>query len=197
MSKILLLDKILNSLKEWIKNHHKIVTDIEDIILQRDSTDAIEEKLISIGLSSLLVYIGLGIAGLFGIATGGILIAIVLFPIGWIISKLINKKIFGTQRKIEDTTDEEQTLLIALQNIDEQYRTMGLQIRFKKLIVNFTEYKKQKDDLQTIANNLETYDASPLALKYRLKHKLITTKYKKQANKFDTIYAHKKGKRYA
>jgi len=183
MSKIFLLDKILDSLIDWIASHHKITTKIEDNILQRDSTDAIEEKLISIGLSSLLVYIGLGIAGLFGIATGGIFIAIVLFPVGWLLSKLINKKIFGTQREIEDTTDEEQTLLKALKNIDEQYKTMGLQIRFKKIIVNFTEYKKQ--------------NASPLALKYRLKHKLIAMQYKKQANKFDTIYAHKKGKRYA
>ena len=74
---------------------------------------------------------------------------------------------------------------------------MGLQIRFKKIIVNFTEYKKQKDDLKTIVNDLTTYNASPLALKYRLKHKLIAMQYKKQANKFDTIYAHKKGKRYA
>lgn len=197
MSKITLLDKVLKSLRDWITSHHKITTDIEDIILQRDSADKFEEKVISIGLSSFLVYIGTAVAGLFGIATGGFFVALVLFPIGWMISKLINKKLFGSERKIENISEEEQSLLKKLQDIDQEYKTMGLQIRFKKILVNFTEYKKHKIQLSEIVDELLVYDASILALKYRLKHKLIVKKYEKVANQFDTVYANKKGKRYA
>ena len=197
MSKILLLDKVFNALREWTVSHHKITVDIENNILQRDNADKFEEKIVSIGLSSFLVYIATAIAGLFGIATGGILIAIVLFPIGWAISKLINKKIFGSERKIENTTNEEQSLLKIIKNIDEEYKIMGLQIRFKKIIVNFTDYKIHRESLKNIAQSLSTYDSSTLAIKYRLKHKLIATKYNKLTDQFDTAYANKKGKRYA
>ena len=195
MSKILLLDKLFSSLREWIETHHKISEDIENNILQKDNSNIFEEKIVSIGLSSLLVYIGTAIAGLFGIATGGFLVALVLFPIGWIISRLINKKLFGSERKIEDISDDEQSLLKKLQNIDQEYKTMGLQIRFKKILVGFTEYGKYKRKLKYIANELMLYDASKLAIKYRVKHKLITKKYTKIANQFDAVYA--KGKKYA
>ena len=122
MSKFTMLDKILAALVSWTKEHHKITTKIEDNILQRDSSSKFEEKLISIGLSSLLVYIATGIAGLFGIVTSGFFIGLVLFPIGWAISKLINKKVFGDERKIEDTSEDEQTLLSSLKKIDEEYK---------------------------------------------------------------------------
>lgn len=197
MSKILLLDRLFSSLKEWIATHHKITEDIENNILQKDNADVFEEKIVSIGLSSLLVYIGTTIAGLFGIATGGFLVALVLFPVGWIISKLINKKLFGSERKIEDISDDEQSLLKKLQNIDQEYKTIGLQIRFKKILVGFTDYTKYKRQLKYIANELILYDASQLAIKYRVKHKLITKKYIKVANQFDAIYTHSKGKKYA
>jgi len=197
MSKILLLDKLFGSLREWIETHHKISEDIENNILQKDNSDIFEEKIISIGLSSLLVYIGTAIAGLLGIATGGFLVGVVLFPIGWMISKLINKKLFGTERKIEDISDNEQSLLKKLQEIDQEYKTLGLQIRFKKILVGFTEYTQYRRQLKDIANDLILYDASKLAIKYRVKHKLIAKKYTKVANQFDAVYAHKKGRKYA
>ena len=197
MSKIKLLDKVLDSLRNWIANHHKITIKIQDNILQRDSANKIEEKIISIGLSSFLVYIGTAIAGLFGIATGGFLISIVLFPAGWMISKLINKKIFGDERKIDNITDEERTILKTLQSIDERYKTMGLQIRFKKIAVNFTNFADHRAQLKSAVDSLSKYDASKLALKYRYRHSLIAKKYEKLANQFNTIYAHKKGDGYA
>ena len=197
MSKILLLDKILASLVSWTKEHHKMTTQIEDNILQRDFSSKFEEKIISIGLSSLLVYIGMGILGALGVATGGFLVAIILFPIGWGISKLINKKVFGDERKIEDTNEDEQTLLTSLNKIDEDYKTMGLQTKFKKIPVHFTAYPTYKKQLQSLKRDLLAYDASSLALKYKYQHKYIVKKYIKLANQFDTIYAHKQGERYA
>lgn len=197
MSKILLLDKLFDSLRKWIKTHNKISEDIENNILQKDNSSIFEEKIVSVGLSSFLVYIGTTIVGLFGIATSGFLVGVVLFIVGWMISKFINKKLFGSERKIEDISDDEQSLLKKLQEINQEYRTIGLQIRFKKLLVGFTEYAKYKTELKDIANELILYDTSKLAIKYRVQHKLITKKYTKIANQFDAVYAHKKGKRYA
>ena len=106
MSKILILGKLLAQYKIWTLKLRNASQNIENNILQKDSSSKIEEKIISIGISSILVYIGTAIVGLFGVATGGVGI-IVLFIIGWLLSNLINKKIFGSERKIENINDDE------------------------------------------------------------------------------------------
>lgn len=175
-----------------------MTTKIEDNILQRDFNSKFEEKIISIGLSSFLVYIGSGIAtGVFGVKTGGFVAGTILFFIGLAISKIINKKIFGNERKIEDIKEDERDLLNFLKRVDDEYKTMGLQTRFKKISVHFIAYKDHKKKFQFIKEKLLDYDTSSFALKYRYKHKFITKQYIKLINQFDAIYAHKQGEKCA
>jgi hypothetical protein len=186
-------DKILTNLRNWIEEHHKITTKIENNILQKDNSAKFEEKVMSIGISSFLVYIGTSLLGLFGVATGGIVVGVVLFAIGWFLSRFVNKKIFGVQRDIEDITTQEQQLLGILNDIDERYKIMSLQIRFKKIIANFTDYVLFKNNQKNLVRQLSNYDTSNLAYKYRFNHSLIAKKYEKLTIQFDKLYANKKG----
>ena len=193
MSKINLLDKLLSQYKLWnikLKNASK---NIENNILQKDSSSKLEEKIISIGISSILVYIGTAVIGLFGISTGGIGV-IILFIIGWLLSRLVNKKVFGSERKIENIRDDERLLLNKLKEIEILHKEIRDDINNKKGVVNFINYPNLKRELNGLVNLLTTYDASSLALKYKYKHSYVTNKYKMQVYKFDEIYAHKIGR---
>jgi len=163
---------------------------IENNILQKDSSSKLEEKIISIGISSLLVYIGSAIVGLFGVATGGVGI-IILFAIGWLLSKLINKKIFGSERKIENIREDEKLLLGKLKELEQTHKNIRDNINNNNIVVNFTNYANLKKEFNEIVNLLKTYDATHLAYKYRYKYLEVSSKYREQVSIFDEIYAHK------
>lgn len=193
MSKISLLDKLLSQYKLWTVKLRNASQNIENNILQNDSSSKIEEKVISIGISSILVYIGTAVVGLFGVATGGVGV-IILFVIGWLLSKLINKKVFGSERKIENIRDDEKSLLSKLSELEETHKKIRDEINNKGVVVNFTNYPNLKRELNELVNLLTTYDTSNLALKYRYKHSYVTNKYKVEVSKFDEIYAHRMGR---
>jgi len=193
MSKINLLDKLLSQYKLWTIKLRNASQNIENNILQKDSSSKLEEKIISIGISSILVYIGTAVVGLFGIATGGVGI-IILFAIGWLLSKLINKKVFGSERDIENIRDDEKSLLNRLKELEETHKKIRDNINDKSILVNFTNYPNLKREFNELLNLLVAYDASSLALKYRYKHSYVTNKYKTEVSKFNEIYAHRLGR---
>ena len=190
MSKIVLLDSLLSQYKVWTLKLTNASKGIENNILQKDPSNKLEEKIVSIGLSSILVYIGSAVVGLFGIATGGIGI-VVLFIIGWLLSKLLNKKIFGSERKLENIRDDEQMLLDKLQVLEETHKTIRKKMNDKNGFVNFTNYAKLRREFNETVNLLINYDTSSLALKYRYKHSYVTNKYKVEVSRFNEIYANK------
>jgi len=193
MSKIIILDKLLFQYKLWVIKLKNASQNIENNILQKDSNDKLEEKVISVGISLIIVYVGSAVVGLFGIATGGVWV-IVLFIIGWLLSRLINKKIFGSERKIESIRDDEKLLLNKLAEVENTHKKIRDDINNKDRVVNFTNYPNLKRELNGLVNLLTTYDASSLALKYKYKHSYVTNKYKVEVSKFDEIYAHKIGR---
>ena len=193
MSKINLLDKLLSQYKLWTIKLRNASQNIENNILQKDSSSKVEEKIISIGISSILVYIGTTIIGLFGIATGGIGV-IIFFIIGWMLSKLVNKKVFGSERNIESIRDDEKSLLSRLNKIEDMHKKIRDEINDNNMIVNFTNYPNLKREFNELVNLLVTYNASSLALKYRYKYSYVINKYKVEVSKFNEIYAHKKGR---
>ena len=193
MSKIQLLDELLSRYKLWTLKLRNASQCIEDNILQKDSSAKLEEKIISIGISSLLVYIGTSIVALFDIATDSIGV-VALFIVGWLLSRYINKKVFGSERKIENIRDDERVLLHKLKEIEIKHKKIRDEMNSKTLVVNFTDYPNLRREFNEFVNLLLTYNSSALALKYRYKHSLVADKYKLQVRKFDEIYAHKQGR---
>lgn len=190
MSKIVLLGSLLSQYKVWTLKLTNASKGIENNILQKDPSNKLEEKIVSIGLSSVLVYIGSAVVGLFGIATGGVSI-VVLFIIGWLLSKLLNKKIFGSERKLENIRDDERMLLDKLQVLEETHKTIRKKMNDKSGFINFTNYVKLRREFNVAVNLLINYDTSSLALKYRYKHSYVTNKYKVEVSRFNEIYANK------
>ena len=186
MSKIQLLDELRSQYKIWTLKLRNASQGIENNILQNDSSSKLQEKIMSVGISSLLVYIGSAIVGLFGIATGGIGV-VVLFAIGWLLSRFINKKVFGSERKIENIRDDEKALLAKLKEIEVKHKNIRDEMNSKALIVSFVHYPNLKREFNETVNLLLTYNSSALALKYRYKHVLVVNKYKLQVNRFDVI----------
>lgn len=193
MSKIILLDELFKQYKLWTLKLRTASQNIEDNILQKDSSFKVEEKVISIAISSVMVYIGSAIIGLFGISTGGVGF-IVLFAIGWLLSKGINKKVFGDERKLESLADDEQALLAKLEALVQMHVKIRSGINNKTMPVFFTGYVVLKREFDEMINGLLAYETSHLALKYRYKHALLVKKYQQETEHFHKIYANKKGR---
>ena len=189
MSKITLLDSLLKEYRKWTLKLKSASQSIEDNILQKDSSAVLEEKVVSIVISSVLVYIVVGIVGLFGISVGGVW-GVIVFAIGWLLSKAINKKVFGSQRAVESLKEDEKLLLEKLERLNEKHEDIRKHIG--KTPVFFTNYPSLKREFGDMINRLLTYDASNLALKYRYRHAYLVKKYQNEVNTFHKIYANKK-----
>ena len=190
MSKITLLDSLLKEYRKWTLKLKSASQSIEDNILQKDSSAVLEEKVVSIVISSVLVYIVVGIVGLFGISVGGVW-GVVVFAIGWLLSKAINKKVFGSERALESLKEDEKLLLEKLGRLNEKHEEIRKHPR--KTPVFFTDYPLLKREFGNMIDKLLTYDASNLPLKYRYRHAYLVKKYQNEVNTFHKIYANKKG----
>lgn len=192
MSKIALLDKLFKEYRVWTLKLRSASQNIDDNILQKDSSSKLEEKVISIIISSVLVYVVLGIIGLFGVSVAGAW-GIIVFAIGWILSKAINKKVFGTERTVESLKDDEKLLLEKIHLLKQRHEEIRDRLNSKTVAVFFTDYPSLRREFQEMTNRLLTYNASSLALKYRYKHAYLAKKYQNEVETFHKIYANKRG----
>lgn len=190
MSKIILLDRLLKEYRIWTLKLKSASHNIEENILQKDTNAQLEEKVVSIVISSVLVYIVIGIVGLFGVSVGGVW-GVVVFAIGWLLSKVINKKVFGSERAVESLKEDEKLLLEKLERLNEKHEE--IRNHLSEMPVFFTDYALLRRELTEMLNRLLTYDASSLALKYRYRHAYLVKKYQNEIDAFHKIYANKKG----
>lgn len=191
MYQIDLINKLLSQYKLWTIKLHSAGVNIENNILQKDDSDPIEQKILSIGIASIFVWIVTGVVGLFGVATGGFIIGVILFAIGWLLSKLVNKVVFGTPRKLEDISSNEKELLNTLKKVENRHISIRDSINNNTIIVNFKDHVSLKKEFESVLHELNNFNAIHLALKYKLKHKFVVSKYNTEVNKFHKIYAHK------
>lgn len=192
MSKIVLLERLLKEYRIWTLKLKNASQNIEDNILQKDSSSMLEEKIMSIVISSVLVYIVVGVIGLFGVSVGGIW-GIVVFAIGWLLSRGINKKVFGSERVVESLREDEKLLLDKLRLLEQRHKEILARLNNRTVPVFFTDYPSIKREFNEMLNRLLTYDASGLAMKYRYRHTYLAKKYQNEVEIFHKIYANKQG----
>ena len=194
MSYINLYDEQLNEYKNWIKKFNLLLNQVEENILQKDNDAKIEEKLISIGISSVFVSLGTAIASLFGIVAVGLTGGLALFLIGWLFSKGVNKKVFGEERDISSINNQEKLILNEKDKNKNFFRPIEKKLKIRKLQkeVAFTYYIHIEKELSTFQQNLNSYDSSHLALKYRNRHSSLIQKHIILLKKFDLFYKHKR-----
>ena len=140
----------------------------------------------------MLVYIVIGIIGLFGVSVAGVW-GIVVFAIGWLLSRGINKKVFGDERAVTSLKEDEIVLLEKLKELHKRHEEIRNHLNDKTTPVFFTGYVPLKREFLEMTNRLLTHNTSNLALKYRYKYAYLVKKYENEVAIFHTIYANKKG----
>jgi len=184
-----LINQLLKEYKLWTLKLNSSTKRIENTILQKDTTNALEEKVMSIGISYIFMWIVSSIIGLF--IPSAFIISAVLFIIGWLLSRIINKKVFGTPRKKEDLSQHELDLFSDLEKIFNTHKSIRDDINKNKVLVQFKDYTKLNRQFKDITYSLNTFNTSKLAYKYKTKFLFVVSAYKKEIKKFDAIYAHK------
>lgn len=191
MSYLKIYDKKISEYELWLKSHMQLLDDLEKTILQNDNLDKVQEKIISIGFASLFVSIASGIVGLFGVVAVGFVGGVVLFIIGWTISQIFNRKIFGRQRKIENISESEKDLLNRNDILKKELKAKSLRVRLKKEKVYFSYYTSLKHEVVSLNDAMRLNNSDNLAYKYRIKYSMLKKSYIININKFEQIYAHK------
>lgn len=197
MSRLHLLDELKKRYKLWTIHLERSTVAIRNNILQTGSGKDIEERLASFVMASLTVYVGTFAIGLFGVYVGGFFGGLVLFAIGWSLSKLFNKHFFGNERKQSDLKEDEIELLNYLDSLVLSHQKIRGHINSEPSLIFFTDYPNLRRAFIKALRYLEHYNTKHLAYKYRMKHFMIVKKYASDVRTFDAIYANKKGNNHA
>ena len=166
------------STKQLVDHVLKHCKKIEGAILQNDISTQIEEKLVSIGIASLFMWL----AGLLLSLTG---FGIPLFLIGLVLSKVINAKVYGKARSEENLKDEEKNLIQLLRSYSKQIKGLKMKVGLasKRNQVLFSEYPQRKGELTNLTQEIKSLDIKHLSIKYR-------TVYSKFVNSQNTLFMH-------
>jgi hypothetical protein len=82
-------------------------------------------------------------------------------------------------------------LLQSLEQVNGVHHSILQKMKMHAIRCNFTHYTELKEELDSIITQLEAYDTSHLALKYRGKYYLVRKMYYVEINRFNKIYANK------
>lgn len=194
MAYFTLYEKKLVQYKSWHLSLDKHLTKVEENILQKDNTDQVLEKIVTVGISSVFVSIGSSVVALFGIATVGITGGVLLFIIGWLCSFKVNDKVFGKEKLIAEINDKEHQIINEKNNLLATFKSVKTKLNIKKhrKEVAFTRYVERKRELVDFCSLLQNYDSKVLAYKYRYRHSEAIQKSIMLINHFDNVYCHEK-----
>lgn len=190
MAKIELLERLFKEYRIWTIKLGSATRSIEDNILQKQSGSKIEEKITSVAISWVLVFMVSSIFSLFGL-TLGILGSLFFFALGLVLSRYINKKLFGEERNKEEIKDDEKELLAKMEALMQKHHEIRDALNNGSMKVFFTNYPTLKREFGEMKNRLLLYNASNLALKFRYKHTYLTKRYCQEVDTFHQIYANK------
>tara|TARA_B110000196_G_scaffold293833_1_gene282416 strand:- start:4077 stop:4655 length:579 start_codon:yes stop_codon:yes gene_type:complete len=148
--------------KHYIDHVIKYCNKVEDTILQNDISTQVEEKLASIGIATVFMWL----VGIFLTFTGA---GIVLFIVGLILSRIINAKIYGKPRNIEKLKEEEKVLLEYMHSYLKQLRgiKMKVGIASKRNQSLFVDYPLRKVELLNLTEQVNSLNIQHLSIKYR------------------------------
>lgn len=198
MFKIFKLGRLVDAYHDWLKKYNNHLEFIEETILQKDNRDKIEEKIVSIIISAVFVSICVSVLTFFGFhSLSGFVGSVILFVIGWFLSKGFNKKIFGSERKLENLSDEEKQIIDSSNDLKKYFKPITLRVRLKKEKVYFSNYVEIKKKIEDLHSKMSMYSGSKLAYKYRYRYGKDIKKQILLQHDFENIYTGKnKRKKY-
>jgi hypothetical protein len=193
MAYLTLYNQKINEYSQWINALESHLNTVEENILQKDKTDFVVEKIVSVAFSYFSVTAGTSIVALFGIATGGIGF-VLLIGFGWLVSNVFNRKVFGTEKQIKDLNNESECLLDEKQVMLNLFKPIKTKLKLNKYKkeVAFTQYKELLTKLERFKKVLQDYNAKQLAYKYRNRHGKAIKQNILLIHHFDNVYCSKK-----
>lgn len=178
-----IIDRKQQLTKDFLKTSIKYCMQFESTLLQNDKSTIVEEKIASIGIAFVFMWL----AGLLLTFTGA---GIVLFLAGYVLSRIINAKIYGQERSLKMLNDEERNVL-------EQVDVYARRMRALKVIVSLTsqrnkvlfiDYPKHKSDLVIITDEIKQLDPQHLSIKYRSIYARLVASEGHLLNNLDQAY---------
>jgi hypothetical protein len=199
MAKIELLNTLTTQLKDWADSMEYSSHRLEETLLQNDNADKVEEKLVSIGISAFLVCIASLVIGLFVSIAAGVVTGIISFVAGLVLSRIVNKKLFGNVRTVEQLTTEEVGLIEASKALNQSFSKLHKQLKVMALgsvkiksPILFTRYPVYRDRILRVQLLISNHSAENLSFKYRKRYNSLAKKYASILREFDRIYANAK-----
>mgnify|MGYP006122721709 CR=1 FL=1 len=198
MAKIELLGVLTSQVKDWIDGLEYRTHQLEEIFLQNDSADKVEEKIVSVGISSAFVFIATSLLGFIGLSIAtGLIGGIIFFVIGLLFSKVVNRKLFGSIRSVEQLNSEEIALLEASKEAYEDFSKLHKKLKVMavapskvKSLFLFTGYPVSRNRIVRVQMLIDNHLPGNLSFKYRTRYNSFAKKYNSILREFDGIYSH-------
>lgn len=171
------------------KKLESLLESVEQNLLQNDSRDQVEEKLMSLG-GSFVVMMGVStLIGLFGIATGG-LGFVVLFFLGFGVSKSLGRYWFGKPREKENLKPVEQELLKQRDELLKTCKQRMILTKVKKESFACSYYPQRLEELDGFTRELQGFSTDHLAYKYRFRQNELKKDWLVASQQLKKILAH-------
>lgn len=169
--------------KQYIDHVIKYCNKVEDTILQNDVSTQVEEKLASIGIATVFMWL----IGFFLTFTGA---GIILFITGLILSRVINSKIYGKPRNAERINDVEKDLLDLMHSYSKQLKRLKLKVSIasKRKQSLFVDYPKRKTELTKLTQKVSGLNVQHLSIKYRTIYSKFNKSHSKLAKHLNNAY---------
>lgn len=149
-----------------------LLESLDQNLLQNDTSDQLTEKLVSIG-GSFVLMLGVGaLISLFGIVAGGVGL-VVLFLVGFAISRGLSRFWFGKPRERSELKPREVRLLEARDELLKICNQRLLRAKVKKEPFACSYYPKKMDELEVFGHQLQAFSVRHLAYKYRFRQNAL------------------------
>lgn len=167
-------------------------SELEDILLQRGATIGVEEKVVSIFFALMITLSISALLGLLGIQ--GLVVGLFLFAIGFVISRLFAKKVYGTTRKESQLNDLEKSLLNHVSQTTQQINHLQEQIKNQAEFIVFAHYQQKIEPMTQLNAQLASHEIGNLSWRYRKHYTSMQEHYQKQLTALINCYAPDKRK---
>ena len=180
---LLIIDEKQRLTKDFIKYSIKYYKNVKGTLLQNDTSNLIEEKVISIGIA----YVFMWLVGLILTFTG---VGIVLFIAGYVLSRVVNTKIYGKERSLDMLNDDERHLLELIDAHIKQLKSLKIRVSLKsqRNKVLFIDYPIYTSELAIVANKIRGLNPQHLSFKYRLNYLKLVESEELLFTKLDHAY---------
>lgn len=167
----------------------RLLASLDQNLLQNDTSDQVEEKLMSLG-GSFIVMMGVSsLIGLFGIATDGLGL-VVLFLMGFVVTKLLGRYWFGKPREKGSLTAAEQQLLYQRDQLLKTCKQRLMRTKVKKEPFACSHYLTRIQELEAFGHDLQNFSADHLAYKYRFRQNSLKKDWMIACQQLKKILAH-------